>query len=206
MAKVSFKRIQNSADIDNVPILDGQLIYTKDGKEYMDYEGERIEIEAGGVGPSTNIPAGIITSYGGSVAPDGWLICNGSAVSRATYSDLFAIIGTTYGVGDGSTTFNLPNLKGKVPVGLDNTDEDFYALGVEGGEKTHTLTTQEMPSHKHTLNFYQTGTGGNAKGVPFNAINNTMVGGDGEGVSNTGGNQPHNILQPYIVLNYIISY
>jgi microcystin-dependent protein len=79
--------------------------------------------------------------FAGSTAPTGWLLCDGTAVSRTTYSDLFAITSTTYGVGDGSTTFNLPNLKGRVPVGLDTSQTEFDVLGETGGAKTHTLTS-----------------------------------------------------------------
>jgi len=88
--------------------------------------------------------------YGAAVAPTGFLICDGAAVSRVTYSVLFSVIGTTYGAGNGSTTFNLPNLKGKVPVGLDAAQTEFDALGEAGGEKTHTLTTAELAAHGHT--------------------------------------------------------
>lgn len=94
-------------------------------------------------------PAGAITAYAGSSAPTGWLLCDGSAVSRTTYADLFAVVGTTYGVGNGATTFNLPNLKGRVPVGRDSGDTDFDALGETGGAKTVTLTEAQLPSHTH---------------------------------------------------------
>lgn len=65
-------------------------------------------------------PAGAIMPYAGAAAPTGWLLADGSEVSRSTYSDLFDVCGTTYGAGDGSTTFNLPDLQGKIPVGLDS--------------------------------------------------------------------------------------
>lgn len=105
-------------------------------------------------GGGSSSPAGSITQYAGSSAPTGWLLCDGSAVSRTTYSDLFSLISTTYGVGDGSTTFNLPDLKGKIPVGYNSSDGDFDALGETGGAKTHTLTSDEMPSHTHTQNSH----------------------------------------------------
>ncbi|ACZ29558.1 Tail Collar domain protein [Xylanimonas cellulosilytica DSM 15894] len=82
--------------------------------------------------------------------PPGWLEHNGAAVSRTTYPALFAHYGTTYGAGDGSTTFNLPNAKGRTPVGLDTAQAEFNAVGKTGGAKTHTLSTAEMPSHTHT--------------------------------------------------------
>ncbi|MEM4711396.1 MAG: tail fiber protein, partial [Candidatus Woesearchaeota archaeon] len=151
---------------------------------------------------------GMIIPYAGSSAPSGWLICDGSAVSRTTYSALFAVIGTTYGVGDGSTTFNLPNLKGRVPVGLDTSQTEFNTLGKIGGEKTHTLTISEMPSHDHNSNYYIWNSHSGSLSTFFspgaaygiNTFNNNLP------TSSTGDNQPHNNLQPYITLNYIIKY
>lgn len=98
----------------------------------------------------TGTPAGTINMFAGTTAPAGFLVCDGSAISRSTYAALFAVIGTTYGSGDGTTTFNLPNLKGKVPVGQDSADTQFDVLGETGGAKTHTLSAAEMPSHAHT--------------------------------------------------------
>lgn len=105
------------------------------------------------------MPSGSITQFAGSSAPSGWLTCDGTAVSRTTYAALFSVIGTTYGAGDGSTTFALPNLQGKVPVGYDSSQTEFDSLGETGGAKTHTLTTSEMPSHTHTQDAHgHTGT------------------------------------------------
>ena len=72
-------------------------------------------------------PAGVITQYGGSTAPTGWLLCQGQAISRtnALYTRLFTAISTTYGAGDGTTTFNVPNLQGRIPVGKDSTQTEF---------------------------------------------------------------------------------
>ena len=95
-------------------------------------------------------PAGVIQAYGGASAPVGYLLCNGVAVSRATYASLFSAIGTNYGAGDGSTTFNVPNLQGKVPVGL-SADAEFNVLGESGGAKTHTLASNEIPAHVHLV-------------------------------------------------------
>ena len=101
-------------------------------------------------GGATSTPAGVIVPYAGSSAPTGYLVCDGSAVSRTTYADLFTAIGTTYGAGDGSTTFLLPNLKGRAIVGVDAAQTEFDALGETGGAKTHTLTSSEIPSHTHS--------------------------------------------------------
>jgi microcystin-dependent protein len=91
--------------------------------------------------------------FAGSAAPSGYFLCDGSAINRTTYATLYGIIGTTYGVGDGSTTFNLPNLKGKVPVGFNSSETEFDALGETGGAKTHTLTSAQIPGHTHTTNI-----------------------------------------------------
>src|SRR5690606_20957810 len=86
-----------------------------------------------------------------AAAPDGYLICDGSAISRTTYAAIFTVLGTTYGTGDGSSTFNLPNLKGRVPVGLDSSQTEFDALAETGGANTHTLTIAQLPSLTHYL-------------------------------------------------------
>lgn len=106
------------------------------------------------------VPTGAIMPYAASTPPTGWLLCDGSAVSRTAYARLFAVIGTTYGAGDGSTTFNLPNLRGRFPVGLDGS-ADFATLGQTGGERAHTLTTGELPAHGHWVPS-QNVTSGNA--------------------------------------------
>ena len=92
-------------------------------------------------------PAGIVMPFAGSTAPQGYLLCDGSAVSRADYADLFTAIGTVYGAGDGATTFNLPDLSGRVVLGVSQS----HALGTTGGEATHTLTEQELPAHSHVV-------------------------------------------------------
>ena len=94
-------------------------------------------------------PVGSVSTYAGIQAPTGYILCDGSAISRTVYHALFQVIGTTYGSGDGSTTFNVPNLKGKFVVGFDSAQTEFDNLSETGGAKTHTLTIAEMPSHNH---------------------------------------------------------
>jgi len=143
---------------------------------------------------------GAVLPYAGASAPTGFLLCDGAAVSRSTYSELFSVIGTTYGVGDGDTTFNLPNLKGRVPVGLDAAQTEFDALGETGGAKTHTLTTAQIPSHTHSVPYHPTGTNGGYSGSsPSTLPTNTGAQGGA-----AGGGEAHNNLQPYIALNYVI--
>ena len=157
--------------------------------------------------PGETEPIGTIKMYGGKTAPDGYMFANGQAISRTTYSDLFAIYGTTFGAGDGSTTFNLPNLNGRTPVGLKASDSDFNAIGKTGGEKTHTLTKNELPAHYHGFQggaalFTQPDQG--VKGLGPGNLWIEGVGAITTTSTDGGANQPHNNMQPYMGLNYII--
>jgi len=95
------------------------------------------------------MPVGTVMAFAGAVAPIGWLLCNGQAVSRLDYADLFALVDLTYGFGDGSTTFNVPDLRGRVAVGRDASNSNFDFLGEHGGEADHQLLVGEMPVHTH---------------------------------------------------------
>lgn len=118
-----------------------------------DFESRVTSLE----GATVSIPAGIFLPYGGANAPSGWLLCDGAAVSRTTYAALFAAIGTAYGAGNGSTTFNVPDMRSRVPVGFDSGAGEFDALGETGGAKTHQLSSAEMPSHTHVQNAHNHG-------------------------------------------------
>lgn len=113
------------------------------------------------VADSGGAPAGTINQFAGSSAPAGYMVCDGSAVSRSTYADLFAVIGTTYGAGDGSTTFNLPDLRSRIPVGRNASDGDFDSAGKTGGAKTHTITTAQLPNHNHSSGSLANASAGN---------------------------------------------
>lgn len=129
--------------------------HTHDDRYYTESEIDSIISAA----LAASVPVGTVSQTARATAPTGYLICDGSAVSRTTYSDLFAAIGTAYGVGDNSTTFNIPNLKGKVPVGRDSSQTEFDTLGETGGAKTHQLTEAELPSHTHSMAHTHTFSG-----------------------------------------------
>ncbi len=104
---------------------------------------------AAGGGSGGGPPPGSVAIWLTALAPTGYLLCDGAAVSRTTYATLFAVISTAFGAGDGSTTFGLPNLKGRVPVGLDAAQAEFDVMGETGGAKTVTLDATMMPAHTH---------------------------------------------------------
>lgn len=139
---------------------------------------------------------GEIVIYSGISVPDvRWITCDGRSLLRASYPDLFTVIGTQYGFADGSH-FNIPNLQDRVAVGAGN----IYTEGDSGGEATHTLITSEIPSHQHSgiPTFIDTAAGlepllASAE-VPIISANTGFTGGDGS----------HNNLQPYLALNYLI--
>ena len=146
-------------------------------------------------------PIGHVRIWTTGTAPTWYLMCDGTAVSRTTFAGLFAVIWTLYGSWDGSTTFNIPNLKWKVVVGFDNTQSEFNSIGLTGWEKTHTLTTWEMPSHSHNILSNSTAWGGSSGKFAGTTYNNTSTTWTTETAWSGGA---HNNLQPYITLNYII--
>jgi microcystin-dependent protein len=185
------KAIKNirDKDLDTGSILSGQMVSVM-------YNGTNFIMVST---PSNVNPVGTINIFSGSSAPGGWLICDGSEISRTTYADLFSVIGTAYGVGNGSSTFNIPNLKGKIPVGYNSSETEFNTIGKTGGAKTHILTATELPS-----NFVRdriTQEAGN-----FSGIYDSLPAGNWKHGNNTGGGQAHNNIQPYITMNYIIKY
>jgi microcystin-dependent protein len=167
---------------------------------------------AGASAPGGLAPTGVVLPFAGSTAPTGWSLCFGQAVSRTTFAALFAVLSTTYGVGNGSTTFNVPDLRGRIPGGKDDmggtaasrlttggSGVNGATLGASGGAQTHTLVESQMPAHSHQYvggsNAAGSGTAG-AAGQSANAYYMSTLA--------TGGSQAHNNTQPTIVLNYII--
>lgn len=142
--------------------------------------------------------------------PKNWVECNGQLWNISQNTALFSLLGTTYG-GDGKTTFALPNLQGRVAIGPDK--EQPLPIGAVGGEASHTLTYNEMPQHNHTVAAsIRSGTSNS----PVNNVwatysSNIAVYGDSittsmnvNSIAKTGQNQPHNNMQPYLVLRYCI--
>jgi len=176
--------------------------------------------------PGDIFPAGVVALYAGATPPTGWLFCDGTAVSRATYDDLFAAIGVTWGAGNGSTTFNIPDFRDRVPVGK----SAGKALASTGGAETHTLTTGQMPAHSHNgatgtqsafhshqlwqgdflVSRHNSGPGyafqvtPGSGGTPYNTQTEAEASGHTHAISAEGGGAAHNIMQPYAAINYMI--
>jgi microcystin-dependent protein len=156
---------------------------------------------------------GEIRMFGGNFPPAGWALCNGALMAISENDALFTLIGTTYG-GDGQSTFGLPDLQGRVPIHQGTLSGTTFTIGEVAGTESVTLTTQQIPSHTHpmlgsadpatTLNAQGNVLSGTATATPyFNITPATPL--NGQAVTPVGGNQPHENMQPYIVIEYIIS-
>jgi len=159
-----------------------------------------LELEA----MEVDMPIGTISMYGGTSAPTGWLLCDGSAVDRTTYAGLFAIIGTLFGAGNGTTTFNLPNFSDRFAKGKSSD-----AVGATGGANSVFLASNEMPAHTHrernnvgdAFEFIVSG-GSNYDVQATNPTTNTVP----RFTGSTGGGAAHENRPAYLNLNFIIAY
>lgn len=160
-----------------------------------------------------DMTSGMITFFAGETAPDGWLPCDGSAVSRACYASLFAVLGTAFGAGDGTTTFNLPDLGGRVPIGIgQQSGGTLFNRADRGGEEKHQLTTAELAAHSHSDSGHMHSI---LTPVEFLALTGeepvsiipavpSFTGSASANIQNTGSDTPHNNLPPYLSLLPII--
>lgn len=157
---------------------------------------------------------GEIRMFAGNFAPAGWLFCDGVLLPISEYDTLFNLIGTTYG-GDGQSTFALPDLRGRIPIHMGTGGGGSYVLAQMDGVETVTLTTQQIPSHGHAINATDAiADTRNPKGARFARVRHDQVyaplSGDGtamhpQSIGVAGGGQPHNNMQPYLCVNFIIS-
>lgn len=139
---------------------------------------------------------GMITQYAGTTAPSGYLLCQGQAVSRVTYADLFSVIGIKYGAGNGSSTFNLPDLRSKFPAGYNPSASSFDELGKTGGSSNHEHVFFDISSTTNSNQTRSFSTGSTSISTP--TTSHTHV------VSNT--SETESSIPPYITLNYIIKF
>jgi microcystin-dependent protein/cytoskeletal protein CcmA (bactofilin family) len=176
------------------------------------------------------VPTGSVITYAGTSAPNGWLICDGSAVSRVTYANLFTTVSTLYGTGNGSTTFNLPDLRSKLPIGAgQGSGLTNRVIATTGGQEsitnvpahTHTGTTNSNGDHTHTVSNTVQKSGFNTPdgldnesggGAEIDTINTISTTTSTNGAhthtftTNSTGNASVDVMNPFLVLNYIIKY
>ena len=142
-----------------------------------------------------------------SFPPKGWAFCNGQLLPINQNQGLFSLLGTTYG-GDGRTTFGLPDLRGRAPMHV-----GAHVLGEKAGRESHSLVASEMPLHTHAVNAANADatTGNPANNVPAKATSpmyrapTALTGLHPQSVSNVGGGQPHENMQPFLVLSFVIA-
>jgi len=218
----------DTANDSSISVVDSDGILVDDGGTMKKVPASDIKTYASG---NSLVPAGALMPYAGSSAPTGYLLCDGSAVSRSTYATLFSAIGTQYGAGDGSSTFALPDLRGRVVAGQDDmggssadrlTDQtgglNGDTLGDTGGSETQALVEANLPAHTHTFSD----TDSHTVAIPRTFVNELAaqsVNAEGSAVrvdsgsitvsisgttSSTGSGSAHNNVQPTIILNYII--
>jgi len=215
---MAFDPVNNQSIVAGKPTKQEIFKKTKDNQD--DHEGRISDLEST---ISVQIITGEVKPFAGSVAPVGWLFSDGSEVSRATFADLFAVIGTTYGVGDGSTTFNIPDLRGRMPIGVNNVGlpngadgaRDTRNIGDAGGDETTTLAITNMPIHNHTMahthaqSVYASGINSNYPTGAGDPIGPLFTGTSTQGSSvpdtgSAGSGTPKDVMNPFLCINFII--
>jgi len=186
------------------------------------YEATKYNFSGSSLTGAQGVNTGIIVPWSSTSIPSGFLECNGSNVSRSTYSDLFGVVGTTYGAGDGATTFGLPDLQNNVALGRSNnkalastggadTVATAGSVSVAGSAADHTLTTDEMAAHTH--NQAWTGAAPYACGEGSTRITTTNSGAAGQSSAHghnitvnagTYTGSATSVLQPFVTLLYLI--
>lgn len=199
-----------SAPTDNPPA-DFIKVYPRlDGSDPKLYAKDSGGTEYDLAASAPSAPTGAMVMWSTDTPPSGWLLCYGQAISRATYSGLFNVVGTTFGVGDGSTTFNLPDMRGRFPLGQDDmggtsidrvTNGQADILGGNEGEEFHTLTIEEMPIHTHRERVQ--GNHNPSQTVFVANITTSQISWE-VNTQGAGGGQSHNNMPPYLTINYII--
>jgi microcystin-dependent protein len=161
----------------------------------------------------SNPYVGEIRLFAGNFGPAGWMLCQGQTLPISEYETLFQLIGTTYG-GDGQETFNLPNLQSRVPIHWGTGGGSTYQLSEQVGAESVTLTVQQIPAHAHALlasndiaNEAAPENNVSAQTGTFDGYQSTpgAVAMAAEALGSAGGSQPHDNMQPYLCLNFIIS-
>ena len=196
---------ETPAGATNMNKIENELEALDTGKQDNLTAGDNIAIQNNVISCLGVLPLGAGIDYYGTTAPTNFMFADGSAISRTEYSELFELFGTTYGIGDGSTTFNIPDKREATTVGYKNGDTTFGTLGATVGSNTHTLTVNEMPAHNHSLveaKMAANGINGDGytpqRGYGTNGVNYNPE------ISTEGGGVAFSIVQKSLVCNYII--